>query len=663
VGSSSGDMLGRHFPPLFGVHFSGLIALPDGGLLIRSSMWSRAGAISAGAITYVAPGQSPAGVLTTSNSLLGASFGESLGFGREGPLLLPGGGVMVSSPGWDGPAGPNQGAVIRFDDPADLRGEITAERALIGAQAEDQVGSGSLTLLPNGAVLVASPSWRSGGLAQAGALTWIAPGASMAGETVGVGNSLIGTQANDRVSSLGVKVLANGNAVIASPFWANGDQTSAGAVTWIDAETGLTGAVSPANSLVGSIASSLVGSLGGDGSSSGVVALANGHYLVRSPAWRATSEVADVGAVTWGDGASGRIGVVDSANSLVGQRTADRVGLGNVRELADGHALVHTPSLNSPSGFSVGAVTWLSGSGATSGVLDAQNSWIGSNHGDLSGVGMHAFDDGSALVTAFTWGGNAGAVFRIPAGGGAGVVGPDNSQVGQPGDRLGAGLGQGRVVALGDGSVLVSSPSRSVMGQEQAGSLHRVAFGESPVGNLLDADAFTGVRSFDQFGGAPIGVMAAAQGEGFFAVSADLSNPAGNSGHGGLTATRSSDVAGQVVSVSNTLFGEAAQDFQGVQLLPQGRGTYLLHLPGWDSQGVQDAGRLIWFDSTAVPGNGLNINSGRLGVVANDFRDRQNSVQIDWENEHIIIGLPLSNRVIFVPLSSGTLFANGFEGD
>ena len=47
-------------------------------------------------------------------------------------------------------------------------------------------------------------------------------------------------------------VLANGNYVVRSPYWDNGAAADAGAVTWGDGTSGVTGAVSAANSLVGS---------------------------------------------------------------------------------------------------------------------------------------------------------------------------------------------------------------------------------------------------------------------------------------------------------------------------------------------------------------------------------------------------------------------------
>ena len=75
-----------------------------------------------------------------------------------------------------------------------------------------------------------------------------------------------------------VVVLNNGNYVVPAPKWDNGAVTNVGAVTWCDGSTGRTGTISASNSLVGTNASDAVGT--------GVVALTNGNYVVRSTAWK-----------------------------------------------------------------------------------------------------------------------------------------------------------------------------------------------------------------------------------------------------------------------------------------------------------------------------------------------------------------------------------------
>ena len=58
------------------------------------------------------------------------------------------------------------------------------------------------------------------------------------------------------------------------------------AVTWANGSTGLTGTVSPSNSLVGDQGAEFGGGGGGDQVGiGGIVPLVNGNYVVESPYW------------------------------------------------------------------------------------------------------------------------------------------------------------------------------------------------------------------------------------------------------------------------------------------------------------------------------------------------------------------------------------------
>jgi hypothetical protein len=106
-----------------------------------------------------------------------------------------------------------------------------------------------------------------------------------------------------------VTPLGNGNYVVIS-------RAVGGAVTWGSGSTGVDGAVSAANSLVGTAGSS-------------VTPLSNSNYVVASPNWNANR-----GAVTWISGTTGQTlnssGFITPQNSLVG--TAGDAGLGFVGE-------------------------------------------------------------------------------------------------------------------------------------------------------------------------------------------------------------------------------------------------------------------------------------------------------------------------------------------
>ena len=86
-------------------------------------------------------------------------------------------------------------------------------------------------------------------MADAGAATW-GNGAMGITGAVSAANSLVGSSAGDQVSSSGPTALTNGDYVVASRDWDNGVTLNAGALSFGRAG-GTTGAVGPANSVVG----------------------------------------------------------------------------------------------------------------------------------------------------------------------------------------------------------------------------------------------------------------------------------------------------------------------------------------------------------------------------------------------------------------------------
>jgi hypothetical protein len=227
--------------------------------------------------------------------------------------------------------------------------------------------------LTNGNYVVKSPYWGTGSVLDAGAVTWEYGGAP-AVDAVSAANSLVGTSTGSFVGSGGVTALANGNYVVDSPAWENGAALNAGAVTWEYGGAPAVDAVSAANSLVGTSTGSFVGS-------GGVTALANGNYVVDSPAWN-NGAALNAGAVTWENGSGAAAGPVSAANSLVGTTTGSLVGSGGVTALPGSgnptlfNYVVDSPVWNSGSAVAAGAVTWAGANGVT-GSVTANNSAIG----------------------------------------------------------------------------------------------------------------------------------------------------------------------------------------------------------------------------------------------------------------------------------------------
>ena len=226
---------------------------------------------------------------------------------------------------------------------------------------------------------------------------------------VSAANSLVGSTDGDQIGWCGflldhcVTALNNGNYVVQSPHWHNLGLADAGAVTWGDGVTGVSGAVFPGNSLVGSTAGDKLGCLDQDCYNVSVTALNNGNYVVASPYWD-NGVMADAGAATWGNGATGVSGAVSPGNSLVGSTAGDQVGSGGVTALGNGYYLVVSSTWSNESTSGAGAVTWVNGAAGVSGAVSATNSLVGSTAGDFVGNGgVRALGNGDYVVKSLWW--------------------------------------------------------------------------------------------------------------------------------------------------------------------------------------------------------------------------------------------------------------------
>ncbi len=308
---------------------------------------------------------------------------------------LANGNVLVASPGWNDGAEAGVGAVTWINgstgELADgsTGGVLSADNSLVGSHAGDLLGNNLRNTSGFAAVgadnfLLINTQWHG----QRGAVTWGSGSAGVSG-VVSAANSLVGEAENERVGSGGVTPLADGNAVVLSPFWglasANynmyGAPMSRGAATWVDGQTGLLhsgasgGAASAANSLVGA----QPGDALGHGANPTVLALAGGHYAVASPYWSNGAATA-VGAVTFAP-QGGLVGVVSADNSLTGSTAGDRVGnrLNKLETATGTHYLVASINWTNPynqgtglPGASAGALTWVDGgTGRAYGETDA----------------------------------------------------------------------------------------------------------------------------------------------------------------------------------------------------------------------------------------------------------------------------------------------------
>ncbi|MDD3370988.1 MAG: hypothetical protein PHE27_04075, partial [Alphaproteobacteria bacterium] len=303
--------------------------------------------------------------------LVGSHANDQVGY--AGVTALTNGNYVVDSYYWNSDTLSDIGAVSWGNGATGISGIVSSANSLVGSHANDQVGYGGVTALTNGNYVVDSYYWDSDTLSDIGAVTW-ADGTTGITGVVSSANSLVGSHANDRVGYGGVTALTNGNYVVVTRTWDNDTTGNVGAVTWGNGATGTTGIVSSANSLVGSHLNDYIGY-------GGVTALTNGNYVVSSYTWDSDT-LTNVGAVTWGNGATGTTGIVSSANSLVGTTANDRLGLNTtngVVALANGDYVVRSKYWNNAATSSTGVFTWGNGTTGITGEVSSANSILNLN--------------------------------------------------------------------------------------------------------------------------------------------------------------------------------------------------------------------------------------------------------------------------------------------
>ena len=578
--------------------------------------------------------------------------------------------LLVLSPNDDNAAS-DAGAIYVYDT---LTGAMLS--MLTGDQASDRVGSGGITTLSNSGgadYLIKSPLWHG----SAGAVTWLDSAGNGITGVVGASNSLVGSSAGDAVGTY-IATIFNGGTydyVVISPDWGGGK----GAATFAHGDTGVTGAINSANSLVGTQAGDKVGS---NGSSSGLTSLSSGHYVIRSKDWnggagavtfmnRASGVTGEVsaanslvggsasdqvgsggvqsiwdngaynylvlssdwnsqrGAVTFGSGSTGVSGEVSATNSYVGDTAGDRIGSEGITTLSNsgGYAyLIKSPSWHA----STGAITWFDGGGtgfgggAFGGIVGDGNSLVGAAAGDAIGSGgvvtMNVSGVNNYYVVSPEWNGQRGAMtFGSGASGVAGITGESNSLVGgHSGDRVGSG-GLQQLLFEGynpTGIYIATSP-------EWNGGAGAVTFIDKAVamtGLIGAGNSLVGNLSSDQVGSD--GVEAIRHISGVYNYL--IFSPNWGEGRGAVTfGSGASGVKGEVSGVASEAipyvnsFVGTVSDFPqegitgdrvgsaGLTTLQNSAGyAYLIKSPLWG----EEAGAVTWFS-----GNGTGIEGAPFG--------------------------------------------------
>jgi hypothetical protein len=361
---------------------NGVTALSSGNFLVVSPKWDNGAVANAGAVTWVNGITGVSGTVGITNSLVGSTVDDRIGsinLINSGIMLLGNGNYLVFSPNWDNGAVVDAGAITWANGNTGITGTLNSSNSLVGTSSSSRLGLGGIKILPNGNYVIYSSEMGI----SAGAVTWANGNTGITG-VVSSSNSLFG-KANDRIGSSGITVLSNGNYLVGSSYWDNGAASDAGAVTWCNGSTGLTGEVNSSNSLVGTKAGDNVGNT--------VTALTNGNYVVGSPNWDNVA-IVDAGAATWCNGVTGLIDVVSSSNSLVGSTAGDKVGGTDymgiagtaITALSNGNYVVCSPWWDNGIIQNVGAITWCNGNTGKTGTISNSNSLVGGTKDDWTGL-------------------------------------------------------------------------------------------------------------------------------------------------------------------------------------------------------------------------------------------------------------------------------------
>jgi hypothetical protein len=641
TGSSAEDFVGS----------DGVVLLGNGGFVVISSRWDNPSSAEAdvGAVTRVNATTGLSGVISASNSLIGANAGDEVG--DNGAVALSTGHYVVLSPYWDSATAVDVGAVTWADGDTGIVGEVTAANSLVGVVASDRIGDEDLVLLNNGNYVVRGRGCDIGAITDAGAVIWGDGKLGVRGP-VSASNALVGSNNDDGIGSdqrgSGVYPLNNGHYVVTSPGWDNAAIADAGAATWCDGDLGCIGTVTTTNSLFGTIAGNQVGNFG-------VTALSNGNYVVSSSEWSDGSQP-QLGAVTWANGGTGGIGPVSASNSLIGASTSDRIG--SVVALSNGHFVVASYEWDNAGIANAGAATWGDGNAGLSGVVSVGNSLTGSNAFDQVGISVTALTDGNYVVASPQWDNagivDAGAATFVPGNAStSGVVSTANSLFGtSTNDRVG-GTG---ITALLNGHYVVSSFDWDNAGIADVGAATWANGGSGLVGAVTTANSLIGAVPGDQIGFG--GVVALSSGD---YVVTSLFFDAGDTGDAGavVLADGTSGRSG-IVSASNALVGTSADDLIGDSGVTElVNGEFVITSTSWDNGSIENAGAITWMRADATGVGPLHSGNSVFGTASGGGT----SLNFDYDstNDRLLVGRPDSNIVTLFTILPDAVFGNGFE--
>ena len=635
----------------------GVTVLKNGNFVVRSPHYhSAAGALSVGAVTLVdgSTGQTLDGmdVPSSANSLVGSTQGDSVGLYVD---ALDNGNYVVRSPGWTNGTSANAGAVTLGNGTAGVTGPVSVTNSLVGTTANDRVGFQILTF-PSGNFVVYSENWTNTAASSAGAATFVSGTAGKTGP-VSPSNSLVGSSSNDQVASE-VFLLPDGY-VVQSPHWGG----NVGAATFGSNVTGVKGAVSAGNSLVGTTPGDAVGSAGVVpianatpplGPVSGAQTTTGTQYLVLSPNWNNNA-----GAVTLCNGSFGPFGQVSTSNSLygtmTGSGTGDYVGGGGAIMLTNNRWAVLSSSFNNGAATLSGAVTFSDGITNVTGAVSASNSFVGTHANDEVGSGgVTALANGGAVIVSpgFTNGTSSafGAVTIVS--GAAGLTGSPSISNSIVGTGAGDNIGLFGAIALGSSRIAILSPLFNNGSAVQAGAITFASGVVGTTGSVSVANSLVGTMSNDSIGNS--GSVAVGAGN-LMVGSASWTGAATNTGAVTFAYTRGLTGA---VSPLNSLVGTLANDHVGnYGITPMSDGNVVIRSASFNSGATAGAGAVTLASGSFRLAGTIQPWNSVIGTTANG--GTQQVWDYDPTRHQLVVGRPADNLVTLFTMDQ--IFADGLE--
>ncbi len=629
-----------------------IYALPNGNFVVGSSEWDDGSIEDAGAMTFGNGITGVSGVVSSANSLVGGSDYDGVG---DDITVLPNGNFLVISSYWSNGSAVEAGAITFVDGTTGITGLVSSSNSLVGTSDYDLFGVYGVTVLTNGNYVVMNSNWDNGLVEDAGAVTWGSGTTGVTGE-VSSSNSLVGTSAYDLAGYGYIHALSNGNYVVSSPYWDSDTNTDVGAVTFGDGTTGITGEISAANSLVGSLDYDQVGD--------SVTPLENGNYLVSSYEWD-NGSIEDAGAVTWGDGTNGTAGEVSATNSLVGNY--EYQGLSNVLVLSNGNYVVYDPYWSSDTVMEAGAVTFGDGTTGVVGVMSAANSLIGASDYDNVGQDVDALTNGNYVVSSPFWDNgteeDAGAAtWGNGTTGTIGVVSAANSLVGT---SYNDSVGSGRVTALANGNYVVVSPYWDNGAISDAGA---VTWGDGTsgiTGAVTSSNSLVGTTADDRVGDLfRLSVIPLPNGN--YLVKSPYWDHGSIVDAGAVTFGNGTTGVSGAVSASNSLVGSSTDDsvgaiFDPIEILANG--NYLIFSRDWDNGGTTDPGAVTFGDATTGVVGPISTSNSLIGPA--DWEQLGGLGGVTFTNGNFLIlsqsvSGPTGDDEWVLTFGNGTTGVNGF---